>query len=203
MKKLVTLSLVLALALAVNGCDKKGNGSSNTGTSTSGGYSPEGGERVNGFVLPPYPDPEINDSTLLGIDSNDNGVRDDVERWLIFKYKDHHKIATHIGFQVARASQIVIQDPSKAQETTKVMEAAQACNSYFRNYADSFNEPLLIDHSIVTSTAFKSMQFNTVERIEAYLTYNKKLSGGVYSLPDSIEAYRTSCDFDIDALLGK
>ncbi|MDR0408574.1 MAG: hypothetical protein LBH45_06650 [Campylobacteraceae bacterium] len=112
---------------------------------------------VNGYELPPCPDPKENDKTLLGIDSNNNGVRDDVERWLIVKYKDHHKIVTEIGFQGAKASQIVIQDPSKARETTKLEEAAQDCNSYFGVYAQYNNEPLLIDHNIITSTAFNTI----------------------------------------------
>ena len=33
----------------------------------------------DGYILPPKPDSKINDSTLLGVDSNNNGVRDDVE----------------------------------------------------------------------------------------------------------------------------
>jgi hypothetical protein len=45
---------------------------------------------VNGHVLPPEPDPAVNDSTLLGVDANNNGVRDDVERWIYEEYKDKH-----------------------------------------------------------------------------------------------------------------
>lgn len=36
----------------------------------------------NGKLEPPAPDPIENDKTLLGIDSNNDGVRDDVERWI-------------------------------------------------------------------------------------------------------------------------
>ena len=35
---------------------------------------------VNGHILPPEPDPKVNNATLGGVDSNNNGVRDDVER---------------------------------------------------------------------------------------------------------------------------
>lgn len=41
---------------------------------------------VNGHVLPPEPDPTLNNSTVLGIDVNDNGIRDDVERWIYSTY---------------------------------------------------------------------------------------------------------------------
>jgi hypothetical protein len=40
-------------------------------------------------VLPPEPDPAVNDSTLLGVDVNDNGVRDDVERWIYETYDEY------------------------------------------------------------------------------------------------------------------
>ncbi len=37
-------------------------------------------EKINGIVVPPEPDPVKNNATLAGIDSNSNGVRDDLER---------------------------------------------------------------------------------------------------------------------------
>ena len=43
---------------------------------------------INGHTLPPEPDPKINNATLLGVDSNDNGVRDDVEIWIYKKYQN-------------------------------------------------------------------------------------------------------------------
>jgi hypothetical protein len=38
------------------------------------------------FNLPPEPDVELNNSTILGIDSNNNGIRDDWERAIAFEY---------------------------------------------------------------------------------------------------------------------
>ncbi len=37
---------------------------------------------IHGHRLPPEPDPKVNNATLLGVDVNHNGVRDDVERWI-------------------------------------------------------------------------------------------------------------------------
>jgi hypothetical protein len=198
--------MIAILALTLISC--KGNSGSGQTESPitpiaddSTKYSCKGGDIVNGYMLPPCPDEKLNDSTLLGIDSNNNGVRDDVERWLIVKYKDKHRIVTEIGFQTARAAQIIIQDPSKARETTKIMEAAQACNVYFTVDADEFGDPILIDHTIIVSKDFKSIQFNTAERIKAYLDHNRALSGGVYTLPKG--SYKRFCDFDVDGMLGK
>ncbi len=36
----------------------------------------------DGFVEPLMPDNELNDATLLGVDSNHDGIRDDVEIWI-------------------------------------------------------------------------------------------------------------------------
>jgi hypothetical protein len=44
---------------------------------------------VGGHRLPPEPDPKINNATLLGVDVNHNGVRDDVERWIYTRYKEY------------------------------------------------------------------------------------------------------------------
>jgi len=46
-------------------------------------------EVIDGYTLPPEPDPKINNATLLGVDVNHNGVRDDVERWIYKKYKEY------------------------------------------------------------------------------------------------------------------
>jgi hypothetical protein len=185
-----------------------GNGSNNTNGSTDNTTNPnincEGGDVINGFVMPPCPDQKLNDSTLLGIDSNNNGVRDDVERWLITRYKDHHRIVTEIGFQGARAHQFMLANPDKPEEARQLINGAQACNEYFSFYADELNEPRLLDHDIFTyKHLFDSVQLNTKDRISVYLSYDRKLSGGVYSLPELPKDYRALCTFDANQLLGK
>lgn len=44
-----------------------------------------GNEVINGITVPPEPAPSINNATLAGVDSNKNGVRDDVERYVARK----------------------------------------------------------------------------------------------------------------------
>ncbi|WP_345975503.1 hypothetical protein [Sulfurimonas sp. HSL3-7] len=68
---------------------------------------------INGHVLPSEPDPTINNSTLLGIDANTNGVRDDVEIWIFETYE--HPIVQALAMQNARAFQIILANPSKAK----------------------------------------------------------------------------------------
>ena len=187
---------------------------------------------IHGYVLPPEPDPDVNNATLLGVDSNSNGVRDDVERWIYTRYntyipcvekevkvfipttgetitgykkvcederKPYHQIVREIAMQGARAAQIIIQEPEKARETRKYFEDAVYCGSYFKHFAEYRNEPLLLDHYIF-GDEFKTIQFNTSQRVSAFATYNSVLSGGVYP-GRSIDEKRASCMFDIDELL--
>ena len=156
-------------------------------------------ESINGYKLPLEPDAKVNNATLLGIDSNNNGVRDDVERYIIQTYKDE-KIAIEIGFQVARAYNAVIEEPSNAEEVDKVLTKAQDCASYFEDDADEFGDPILLDTDIVTSKKFKSIQLNTEVRIRAYLEYNRNLSGGVFSLTPT-NKLKEQCTFEIEQML--
>jgi hypothetical protein len=154
---------------------------------------------VNGHVLPPEPDPAINNSTLLGIDSNSNGVRDDMERYIVKTY-GKEEITIQIGFQVSRAYDTVIEHPENAWETYKVLDAALDCESYFRNYANMFGDPILIKNRLSNSKLFKSLQLNTKERIRGYLLHDKKLSGGVFDLTE-ISKLKSKCSFHVDTLL--
>lgn len=62
------------LAAFMVGCG--GGGSSQHPTAT------EQPEIINGVQVPPTPDPALNQATLKGVDTNSNGVRDDIDRLL-------------------------------------------------------------------------------------------------------------------------
>ena len=157
---------------------------------------------VDGHVLPPEPDKALNDSTLLGIDSNKNGVRDDVERWIYKTYK--HPIERGIFMQSARAYNMVIVDPSKALETMKYVVNAAHCESYWsmgilrmkqRNLNYTLGEYRDLEKEI------ENIQFNTLDRRLAYHRFNKKLSGGVYGDDLEPDEWIDSCEFDKNGVL--
>jgi len=136
---------------------------------------------VNGHTLPPEPDKALNDSTLLGIDTNHNSVRDDVERWIYETY--NRPIERGIFMQNARAYNIVIKDPSKALDTMKYNREAFGCEAYWKYHSTDNNENFSLDRYRSLSKEINQVQFNTIKRHIAYARYNGKLSGGVYSLP--------------------
>ena len=153
---------------------------------------------INGYALPPEPDPALNNATLLGVDSNGNGVRDDVERWIYITYKDNHPIHVDIALQAARASkkilEISLNDIAQAKVVHKLEIAAIACEAYYKIYAKYFNEPLLVTREISVGY-FEKLYFNTPERDEIYNKYAEMLSGDTYSTPKVGEG-KNLCDFN-------
>ena len=149
---------------------------------------------IHGHQLPPEPDPLVNDSTLLGIDANGNGVRDDVEIWILNKYKDKHPIHIDIAMQVGRAWQKVLEDPSKAKETTKYMDSAQECEAYYYVYAKYFQKLILVQERI-NDGKFNFVVLNNQQRKEGYLIYDALLSGDIYH-NSRAELLKNKCDFN-------
>jgi hypothetical protein len=157
-------------------------------------------KEIHGHRLPPEPDPEVNNATLLGIDSNNNGVRDDVERYIYTSGKYDQPVVRAVALQTARAFQIVISDPSRARETVKYMHAAIDCQSYYMFYADRNDEQLCIDKNRRISNEIAPLQFNSEKRKDAYMNYNRALSGGMYTATDD-EKLKSQCDFNATLLM--
>ena len=154
---------------------------------------------VNGHTLPPEPDKALNDSTLLGIDVNNNGVRDDVERW-IYKTYDN-PIEKGIFMQSARAYNKVIEDPSRAKYMRKYIDNSSDCEGYWRYwkmlYKDK-NEKFILERYRDLEKEIREIQFNTIKRHIAYERFNGELSGGVYG---SIGISKDKCEFDENGIL--
>ena len=183
-KSVITTALLL-VSIMISGCSQsEGNSSSATAT----------GEMVNGHTLPPEPDPDVNNATLLGVDANNNGVRDDVERWIFKEYDE--PIVQAVAMQNARAFQIILADPSKARETDKLIEAQIDCESYYQHQ----DPRRLIPRETFLHKESRPLMLNTKERNRAYYEYNQALSGGVYPARDRSK-YKESCDFNETKIL--
>lgn len=150
---------------------------------------------IDGHVLPVDPGEE-GKKTLLGIDSNNNGVRDDVERWIYLSYKE--PIERGIFMQSARAYQKVIVDPSKAHETVVYLDMALSCEFYWQYEAKDNNETYLLDEYKNMGKEIKAVQFNTLARHMAYERYNAEFSGEILSSPPTSKG---NCKFDENGLL--
>ena len=151
---------------------------------------------INGVRLPPEPLPEENNATLVGIDSNDNGVRDDVERAIYTTYPT--KIRQQVLMQTARADQQMLADPDGVENAVKWQKIMTnntiACDSYlYRTFGLGFDLP---------STAFlENALYNTKERVKRYLEYNHALGGGVYGVKEE-ERIESACEFNVPEAMG-
>jgi len=158
-------------------------------------------QEINGHRLPPMPDETLNNSTLLGIDANGNGVRDDVERWI---YTYYSKPIEHaVCMQSARAYQIVIQEPERALENLHYILDASDCKSYWsmsEEDARSEGEAFWLEEYKNYEKEIKPVQFNTADRFLAYKKFNQTLSAGVYS-SSSLGEWKNRCDFNSSMLI--
>jgi hypothetical protein len=154
MKILAQLALLLLTACG------NGNGASAQSQSTS--PPPTAPQVINGIAVPPEPDPVANTATLLGVDSNNNGVRDDVERQIATKYGAN---ATQYAaaIQVAKSDQTYLVangDPTKSTAATSNAVISGACIS------ESFNTEWLAGSKAIDYLS--PLTFNTPERMAAY-----------------------------------
>ena len=147
-------------------------------------------EVINGYELPLEPDETLNNSTILGIDANENGIRDDVERKVIKTYQEPIKIEPMLAR--AKISQKILENPvGLAIENSKEMSKITMCLMFLRK------QNIKIENSVKTINDFT---YTTGERIKAYLDYNSALSGGVYgSGPADWTADK--CDFEVEQML--
>ena len=147
---------------------------------------------INGHRLPPEPDSVKNNSTLLGIDSNNNGVRDDVERVIYLHYKTAIEHATIM--QDMKGIQAVFADANRvvnAVALEKQLGKSSDCVLFF----------LYRKHIEIKYPKYaKNIQINTKERLKAWLDYDNALSGGSYGSGPKDWA-ESACDFNVTKIL--
>lgn len=122
-------------------------------------------------------------NTLLGTDSNNNGIRDDIDAYIAKKYTDPaQKKAVE---NMAKAMQKSLTIGMIADEETRRLEAKKLsleigkgidCAFYMNSINPSFDLDIL--------DQIESLTTNTKERLLAYLAYDKALDGTVHALTD-------------------
>ncbi len=148
-----------------------------------------------GSSLPPDPDPDINSATLEGIDSNGDGVRDDVEIFIATNWESRND--QEALMQYARALAQTYSPESYASAHTSISRA-RSCFLGLRNLLDLDDADIFIATSMNAWGDIKTIRqemLSTLERTEAYLAYNSSLSGKrIASRADSVE----DCEFVVE-----
>jgi hypothetical protein len=145
----------------------------------------------NGVVLPPDPGEE-GKLTLLGIDSDGDGVRDDIQRYIYFTYPDEEKLRLGLTYY-AKEFQGVLADADDREATYNhaiKMARHGECLCYLKG-----------EGAINIRRALRAEILNTRERSIAYIAYSDNLGGRVIR-GAPLKEWKDSCSFDVDATGG-
>lgn len=142
-------------------------------------------QEIDREKLPPRPDTEQSKTTVDGIDTNGNGIRDDVE-WAIYNlYEESHtdrEIAKTGGYALQKTMQAASTEGfSDNDEASRMLSKFIFCTT---EYGEGDAGKML--------SALQAFQFNTLERTEIYAQYNKSRSGTTQRI---IEAEESECLF--------
>ncbi len=148
---------------------------------------------------PPDPGPD-NDKTLAGIDSNRNGVRDDIERYIAANYGDSpQKVAYLMQYAreylpfVSRA----MNSPADALAQSARLSRANACAARLigpAGRAMTFAELRRFDEWLNAARDMEIQHLNTPDRLARFVQNEKLLAGHGLTLEDW-KSVQTACDF--------
>ena len=130
-------------------------------------------------------------ATLLGTDSNNNGVRDDVEKKIYEKYEK----PLHQALLMEEAKfyqETMLRPVSEAKETVKLSIRTGNCQLYLMD----IDKDIESDNWRETQEYIKNVAINNPQRVRKYLDYNLALSGGSYGSSPS-DWNRDACSDEV------
>jgi hypothetical protein len=131
--------------------------------------------------LPPDPG-EAGKQTLEGIDSDNDGVRDDLQRYIILTYSDTPTRQALAQYAKAQQS-MILSSGSAEQSLNSANEIVRSVECIAFTRPDDFSQ--VID-------AARAELLNTEARIRAFVAANTHVSGMVFTMTDS-EELANSC----------
>jgi len=113
--------------------------------------------------------------SLSGIDKNNNGVRDDVENYVLSKYS-HDPFQRDMFFKAARKIQEIIALPLNGVIDEHIKLDRELLSIYTcRDYILYRNESKDIEEELLNKTLFKAKVLNTPQRLKSYIEHKKVL----------------------------
>ncbi len=150
-------------------------------------------EIVKDVELPP--DPGVaGKQTLLGIDSDNDGVRDDVQRYIFIRYPNDKKLRLALT-EIAKNYQELLPDsadPDAAYTHVTKLHRSRACLYYIQGG---------VRNAIDILDGLHAEILNTKERSVRYLGFSNSLAGKTSSIPQYDER-KSCCSFDVDSIGG-
>ncbi len=139
--------------------------------------------------LPPDPGP-AGEATLAGVDSDNDGVRDDVQRWIALTYPNSQKTRAALTQITKTMQQFLLNaaDPAQSYHISVQMGKDTDCLAYI--LSAGFYKP---------SSELKAVFLNTDLRTREWLQADHHLNGKIFpSLPYS--QWKQACNFNPDAM---
>lgn len=144
---------------------------------------------VSLFGLPPDPG-EAGEATLEGIDSDGDGVRDDIQRFITLTHSDAARTRAALTQSAKETQQALLDAVTKEASIEHARALGHAIDCLF------FIRP---DDAPDVSAALEAAIVNTEQRLETFLLFNEQLAGEVFpGTPRSLR--NVSCAFDLEAL---
>ena len=146
----------------------------------------------SGFVLPPDPG-KAGKETLLGIDTDGDGVRDDIQRYIYFTYPDDKKLRLGLTYYAIEFQGVLkdANDREAAYDHANKMSRHGDCLWYLKG-----------EEAIDICRALRAKILNTRERSMAYIKYSDNL-GGRFIKGAPRKEWKDSCSFDVDDTGGE
>ncbi len=138
--------------------------------------------------LPPDPG-EAGKQTLAGVDSDHDGVRDDVQRYIAQTYSNSEKTRAALT-QDAKVVQSELLDANSKQLSMQHSDEEDKA-------ASCLNSLVGLDNSIEMQKKLEVTILNTDDRTRAYFKYDDQLGGEVFSLLPDDSSY---CTFDVNTM---
>lgn len=139
--------------------------------------------------LPPDPG-KAGKATIQGIDSDNDGVRDDIQRYIALTYPTSTKTRAALTQGVVNQQQALLYADDKEHSIQIAGEGTRdtECIHY-----------VAPDDASDIGAALQAVLLNTDARSRAYLAYDRQLSGQVFHMR-RLNEWKTSCSFNVDSM---
>lgn len=136
----------------------------------------------------PMPDRAKNKATIAGVDTDRNGIRDDIQIWINEEFKDRPTVKLAME-QLARDRTLQLLTTSNIEESRRV--TTKALDSGICLYS-----VVGIDRKEKLFQELEERLVNTKDRIHASIQASANFSGSGYELAGDKEEKKATCDFD-------
>lgn len=143
---------------------------------------------VDESVQVPMPNEKLNDKTVAGVDSDGDGIRDDIQRWINEEFADKPKAKMAMK-QVAMGLQLNLLSVANKEQSII------ASNRYL-NDLTCLDYTMGIDEGDAFRQKLKSKVLNTKDRHYADIKASDNFSGEGWTLPNTPEKKRALCAFN-------